>query len=252
MKLIRQLDEIDQSARGGAISIGNFDGVHRGHAKLMRRLQERAQELDGPAVAFTFDPHPVRLLRPEHAPPPLTWTNRKAQLLGQLGIDALIAYPTTQALLNLEPAEFIQQVVVDQLQARAMIEGPNFYFGRNRAGNTDTLAALCDQHGIVLEIVEPLEHNGAIVSSSRVRDLLKAGEVQAAAELLSRPYRLRGMVTHGARRGREIGFPTANLEAIDTLIPKPAVYAGRSDLAGAIARRRDQCGAESHVWRSGL
>src|SRR5580765_3362127 len=133
--------------RSGAVAIGNFDGVHLGHARIVERLITRAHEVGGAALAFTFDPHPVRLLRPAEAPPPLTWTDRKAELLAALGIDTVIAYPTDEELLHLTPEEFFQRVVREQLDARAMVEGPNFYFGRNRSGTIDVLRRLTSGAG---------------------------------------------------------------------------------------------------------
>ena len=228
MKLIRHLDELPAALRGGAVSIGNFDGVHRGHASIVATLREQAARVGGPAIVFTFDPPPVRLLRPEHAPPPLTWTDRKAELLSELGVDALVVYPTDERMLNLAPAEFFREIVVQKLGTRAMVEGPNFYFGKGRAGNRDTLRDLCEVHGIALQIVEPLVADGAYISSSRVRELIRAGNIDHARRLLTQPYRIRGMVTHGAARGAKIGFPTANLDAVDTLLPGVGVYAGRA------------------------
>jgi len=228
MRLLHSIDDLPNDLRGGALSIGNFDGVHRGHAKLIERLLAKASELNGPAIVFTFDPHPVRLLRPESAPPPLTWTDRKAQLLADLGVTAIIAYPTDEALLALSPVEFFTRIVREKLAARAMVEGPNFFFGHNRAGNIETLGQLCQTANISLEIVPPVTVAGQIVSSSRVRAAVQAGDVDLASELLTRPYRVRGMVTHGAGRGAKLGFPTANLAAIDTLLPAQGVYAARA------------------------
>lgn len=208
------------------MTIGNFDGVHRGHARIIERLFEQANQVRGPAIAFTFDPHPVRLLRPEFAPPPLTWTDRKATLLAELGVDAIIAYPTDRELLALTPREFFKRVVLEQLEARALVEGPNFYFGHDRAGDVTMLRQLCAEAGISVEIVQPLVYGGQVVSSSRVRESIRAGDVALARQMLTRPYRIRGMVTHGAGRGAEIGFPTANVGAIDTLLPAHGVYAG--------------------------
>jgi len=232
VKLLRSLIDFPPSLRGGAVAIGNFDGVHRGHARIVERLRVRAKEVGGPAIVFTFDPHPVRLLRPLHASPPLTWTDRKAELLAQLGVDAMIAYPTDETLLALSPQDFFSRIVRESLAAHAMVEGPNFYFGRNRAGTIDVLRTLCGEFNISLDVVEPLMVAGDIVSSSRVRKLIQAGDVSAAAELLTQPYRIRGMVTHGAARGAKLGFPTANLDAIDTLLPALGVYAGRAILPG--------------------
>lgn len=234
VKLFRTLEHLPPRLQGGAISIGNFDGVHRGHARIVERLLASAQRLGGPAVIFTFDPHPVRLLRPEAVPPPLTWTDRKAELLAELGVDAVIAYPTDQALLALSPAEFFEKIVRTALAARAMIEGPNFYFGHRRAGDIGTLQALCEAAQMTLEVVEPLVESSELVSSSRVRELIHQGDVGAAAAMLTRPYRIRGLVTHGAGRGHTIGFATANIEGIDTLLPAQGVYAGRAHTASGV------------------
>jgi riboflavin kinase/FMN adenylyltransferase len=227
VKLLRQVANLPSELRGGAVAIGNFDGVHQGHARIVARLLQRAQALGGPSVVFTFDPHPVRILRPADAPPPLTWTDRKASLLAELGVDAVIAYPTDEALLALAPEEFFRHIVTGALAARAMVEGPNFYFGRGRAGTIDVLRRLTAAAGIELEVVEPVVEGGHIVSSSRVRRLISAGRVGEARGLLTQPYRIRGMVVHGAGRGAKVGFGTANLNAIDTLLPAVGVYAGR-------------------------
>ncbi len=228
MKLLRQVTGLPDELRGGAVAIGNFDGVHLGHARIVERVIEKAREFDGPAVVFTFDPHPVRLLRPSEAPPPLTWTDRKAELLAGLGLDVVIAYPTDEELLRLTPREFFRQIVQEQLGARAMIEGPNFFFGRARSGTIDVLRALTAGVGISLDVVEPLLVGGEYVSSSRIRRLLGDGKVDEARALLTQPYRIRGMVVHGAGRGAKLGFGTANLDAVDTLLPGAGVYAGRA------------------------
>jgi riboflavin kinase / FMN adenylyltransferase len=226
--IIRHLEQLPDSARGGAVAIGNFDGVHLGHRRIIERLLERAREVDGPAIVFTFDPHPVRLLRPHESPPPLTWTERKAQLLKAIGVDCIVAYPTDEKLLQLTAEQFFNRIVVDALAAKAMVEGPNFYFGHNREGNVALLARLATAAGMSLDVVPPLELEGQLVSSSLIRSRIAAGDVAAAARMLTEPYRIRGMVTHGAGRGAQLGFPTANLEAIDTLLPAIGVYAGRT------------------------
>ncbi len=232
MRLIRDLARLPSELRGGAVAIGNFDGVHLGHARIAKRLIERAREVGGPAVVFTFDPHPVRILRPKEAPPPLTWTDRKAELLGELGVDAMIAYPTDEELLRLSPEEFFDGIVCDRLRAQALIEGPNFNFGHGRAGTIDVLRKLCQKADIELEVVEPVVVDGDYVSSSRVRKLISDGQIELARRMLTQPYRLRGMVRHGAARGAKLGFPTANLDAIDTLLPGPGVYAGAAIASG--------------------
>ncbi len=203
MKLIRDLAVLPDSLRSGAVAIGNFDGLHLGHARIADRLIERAREAGGPAVVFTFDPHPVRLLRPDLAPPPLTWTDRKAELLAALGVDAVIAYPTDKALLNLSPQQFFDSIVRKALDARAVVEGSNFYFGHNRSGTIDVLRRLTAEAGIVLDVVEPMIVAGQVVSSSRVRRLVGEGRVAAARALLTEPYRIRGAVVEGARPRRQ-------------------------------------------------
>lgn len=228
MPIIRDLNQLPDAARRGAVAIGNFDGVHRGHLEIVRRLLERAREVGGPAIVFTFDPHPVQLLRPEQCPPPLTWTERKAELLAAHGVYMVVAYHTDEKLLQLTAKEFFDEVVLGALQARAVVEGPNFFFGHNREGNVELLSKLTREAGITLDVVSPVTIEGQLVSSSRIRSLISAGDVATAGQLLSAPYRIRGMVTHGVGRGGTIGFPTANLQGIDTLLPKPGVYAGRA------------------------
>lgn len=232
MHIIRQLKDLPSNARGGAVAIGNFDGVHRGHVAIVKRLLERAKAVRGPALVFTFDPHPVRILRPDQCPPPLTWTERKAELLKANGVDWIVAYPTDEALLHLSAQEFFDKIVRGALDAKAMVEGPNFYFGHNREGTIGRLQELTAAAGITLDVVPSVEVDGDLASSSRVRQLIAAGDLAAANRLLSQPYRIRGIVTHGAGRGAKIGFPTANLAGIDTLLPAPGVYAGRAWVGG--------------------
>lgn len=227
MPIIRDLEKLPDTARGGAVAIGNFDGVHKGHLRIVDKLLERARAAGGPAIVFTFDPHPVRILRPNQSPPPLTWTERKAQLLAKHGVYKVIAYPTDEALLALSAQEFFDRIVREALDAKALVEGPNFFFGHNREGNVERLAQMTQQVGITLDVVEPFRLADQLVSSSLIRRLIADGDVKEATKMLSAPYRIRGMVTHGAGRGSQLGFPTANLEAIDTLLPAAGVYAGR-------------------------
>lgn len=231
MKLYQSLDELPADFFAGALTIGNFDGVHRGHAHLLSRLKQRASEAGGPSVVFTFEPHPVRLLRPDAAPAPLTWVARKAELLARLDIDCVIAYPTSREFLALSANEYFQQIICDQLKTRAVVEGPNFFFGKNREGNVELLAKFCERESITLEIVEPVRTEEEFVSSSRVRKAIAAGDVDSANAMLTQPYRIRGLVTHGAGRGGSIGFPTANVAAVDTLLPGLGVYAGVAKIA---------------------
>jgi riboflavin kinase/FMN adenylyltransferase len=219
---------------GGAVSIGNFDGVHRGHAALLAELRRQADALSGPAVALTFEPHPIELLRPGQAPPRLTTAEDRSRLLHELGADHVLILHVTQELLALTAAEFFAEVIQKRLAARALIEGSNFGFGRGREGDVATLARLCEPAGIRLTVVPPLILDGVEVSSSRVRAALTAGNVREAAGLLGRPYRLHGIVGTGQRRGQKLGFPTANLEQIQTLVPGEGVYAVRVPHEGRV------------------
>lgn len=232
MTVLRDLNNLPDRLRRGAVAIGNFDGVHRGHARIVQRLLALAQRLPGPAIVFTFDPQPAAILRPEAVPPPLTWLDRKVELLAQLGVEAVIAYPTDRALLQLGAREFFDQIIRQRLDAHALVEGPNFFFGHDRAGNIETLGDFCREAGITLEVSPPLEVGGQIVSSSRIRRLVAEGAVGEARQLLTQPYRIRGRVVHGAGRGASLGFPTANLQEVSTLLPGEGIYAGRAWVDG--------------------
>jgi riboflavin kinase/FMN adenylyltransferase len=216
--------------RHGAVTVGNFDGVHRGHAALIAELAARARAIKGPAVAVTFDPHPIALLAPERLLPRLTTISDRADLLRAAGADEVVVLPTTTELLALEPRQFLDSVLGEQMAAKAVVEGFNFRFGRDRTGSTDTLADWCRDRSIPFTIVPPFQTNGETVSSSKVRAALELGDVAGAAALLGRPYRLRGTVGSGAKRGHSLGFPTANLENPLTLVPRDGVYAVRVHL----------------------
>jgi riboflavin kinase/FMN adenylyltransferase len=214
--------------RAGAVAVGNFDGAHLGHASLLAALRDQARSLPGPAVALTFDPHPHDLLRPGQSSPPLTTLPDRLRLLQELGVDHVLVLHTTPDLLALSASDFFTEVLRRRLAARALVEGPNFGFGRNREGNVELLARLCRAAGVGLTVVPPLRLAGAEVSSSRVRAALLRGDVAEAAALLGRPYRLHGTVGVGQRRGRALGFPTANLERLATVVPGDGVYAVRA------------------------
>ncbi len=227
MKLLHGFDD-PTAYQGAYVSIGNFDGVHRGHRTMIARLVELARRDGVPAVVLTFSPHPIEILRPNSAPPPLTTLERKAELLGECGVDCVIVYPTDLDLLRLTPAEFFQSIMLTKLQARGMVEGENFFYGHSREGNVNTLKEACEAAGLTLEIITPVQFGTRVVSSSVIRKLIAEGNVAEASELLGWTYRLRGTVTHGAARGRTIGFPTANLIDVVTEFPKDGVYAGQA------------------------
>ncbi|MBX6316094.1 MAG: FAD synthetase family protein, partial [Isosphaeraceae bacterium] len=185
---------VPEPLRGAFLAVGNFDGVHRGHAHLIARLRARADAVGAPALALTFDPQPVALLRPEKAPVPLTWTERKVALLKQAGATEVGVFRTGRWLLNLTAREFFERVVLGQFAARGMVEGLTFGFGRDRGGDAQILATWCAEAGLEFEVAAPTEIDGQLVSSTRIRGLLAEGRVEAAARLLGRPHRLRGVV----------------------------------------------------------
>lgn len=235
-ELLTSLDSIPRILRHGcALAVGNFDGVHRGHAALIRRLVKIANSIGGQAVVMTFDPPPQELLFPDRpATAPLSPIKRRAELLGDLGVSALIAYPTNPSLLALSATEFFEQVVVGKLNAKAMIEGPNFRFGKDRAGDVVLLEQLCNENGLQLEVVTATSDSDGMISSTRVRALLAAGEISSVNAMLTKPYQIEGVVVDGAHRGRELGFPTANLSSVESMLPAHGVYAGSVKIADQI------------------
>lgn len=221
------LASIPSQAKLGAVTIGNFDGVHIGHQSLISNLICLAKKMGGPSIVVTFDPSPLRILKPEVAPAILTTSSNKSSLLKGLGVDHVVTINTTNELLNLPPVDFFQQIIVDQLRAKALLEGDNFRFGKNRVGDTELLRSLCDKSGIHFELAIPQQYEGEWISSTRVREAISQGKMTLANQWLGRNYRLSGTVGHGAHRGRTLGFPTANLDKIEELIPGHGVYAAR-------------------------
>jgi len=217
-------DTVPSNCRAGVVTIGNFDGVHRGHQQLLQELRRQGR----PALAVTFEPHPLQLLRPELFQPLVTTVDRRAALLHQYGADHVLILAVTPAFLQQTAREFFDEVVCRRLDARVVVEGPNFGFGYNREGSVETLKVLCQEAGRELIVVPPLEWEGKPISSSRVRNELLAGAVEKARVLLGRPFALEGIVGKGQARGKTLGFPTANLEGVTTLVPGDGVYAVRA------------------------
>ena len=217
---------------GGAVTVGNFDGVHRGHRELLAGTMAEAAAVGGPAVAVTFDPPPLSVLAPAALKPPLSTPDDRHRLLVAAGVGRVAFLRTTPALLALGPEAFFEDVILGLFRAKAVVEGFNFRFGRARTGDTAELWRLCAKHGVRFREVPPLLLDGEAVSSSRVRAAVAAGDVSTAAELLGREYAIAGTVEAGARRGRTIGFPTANLGGVPTLVPGTGVYAVRATVDG--------------------
>ncbi|MCG0288535.1 bifunctional riboflavin kinase/FAD synthetase [Streptomyces sp. PSAA01] len=231
MQRWRGLEDIPEDWGRSVVTIGSYDGVHRGHQLIIGRAVARARELGVPAVVVTFDPHPSEVVRPGSHPPLLATHQRRAELMAGLGVDAVLVLPFTTEFSRLTPADFVAKVLVDKLHARVVVEGPNFRFGHKAAGNVAFLRELGTTYDYEVEVIELYEHGaaggGEPFSSTLVRRLVAEGDVAGAMEVLGRPHRVEGVVVRGAQRGRELGFPTANLETPPhTAIPADGVYAG--------------------------
>jgi len=227
----RGLEDIPEDWGRSVVTIGSYDGVHRGHQLIIGRAVARARELGVPAVVVTFDPHPSEVVRPGSHPPLLAPHQRRAELMAELGVDAVLILPFTQEFSRLTPADFVVKVLVDKLHARVVVEGPNFRFGHRAAGNVDSLRELGTTYDYEVQVIDLYERGtaggGEPFSSTLVRRLVAEGDVTGAMEVLGRPHRVEGVVVRGAQRGRELGFPTANLETLPhTAIPADGVYAG--------------------------
>lgn len=216
--------------RGGALAIGVFDGVHRGHAQLLQAARRVAGGHS--AVAVTFFPHPAAVLRPEAAPPLLATLDRRLELLAEHGMDATLVLPFTRQLADWTPEEFVERLV-DALGPHSVVVGEDFRFGARAAGDVELLRRLGERSGFAVTSVPAVTDAGRRISSSAVRELVRRGDVAAAGHLLGRAYELRGPVEHGQHRGRELGYPTANLALPPAvLVPADGVYAGTLEWPG--------------------
>lgn len=213
--------------RGGIVALGNFDGFHKGHQAVVGRAIKRARADGRPALVATFDPHPVRFFKPDTPPFRLTSLNQRERLFAEAGADGMIVFPFNAALAGLMAEEFLAQ----RLEGVAgVVTGEDFTFGKGRGGNVETLAALGAKYGFIAEAVSPVADGGEIISSSRIREALEAGDCASATELLTRPFAVEGVVQHGDKNGRQLGFPTANIDMGSYLRPRYGIYAVRGRL----------------------
>jgi len=225
------LGDVPSGFGPSVVTIGNFDGVHRGHRVVLGRVVERARELGALAVAITFDPHPLAVLYPERAPQPLSTVDHKLELLAAEGLDGVLVMPFTHELAGQSPRQFVEETMVAGLGARAVVVGGDMRFGKGNAGNVDTLRELGKELGFEVDVIADEGSAGPDDdrrwSSTWVRELVAAGDVETAADVLGRPHRVTGAVVHGDHRGRELGYPTANLapDAVGA-VPADGVYAG--------------------------
>jgi riboflavin kinase / FMN adenylyltransferase len=232
MRIIRQLRELGEPRIPSVVTIGNFDGVHLAHQRLLHRVVEVARPLGALATAITFEPHPIKILAPEHAPKVLTPLPRKIDLLAATGIDLLVVLPFTRELAHQSPLEFVRTVLVEPLRTASVHVGPNFRFGYRQSGDTEVLEALGSQEGFRVEILPMLRVRGDRVSSTRIRELVTEGQVQKAQRLLGRPFSSRGPIVAGLGVGRKHTVPTLNLAPIEEQLPKIGVYVTRTYLGG--------------------
>lgn len=221
------LSQVPAGFGPSVVTIGNFDGVHRGHRSVLTRMVGRARAVGAAAVAVTFHPHPAQVHRPEVAPDLITGVADRLELLAETGLDAVLLVEYTLDFARTTPEEFVRRYLVEGLRAGTVVVGRDVRFGVDNSGDLRTMVALGERHGFTVEVIEDLhgEHDRRW-SSTWVRELLAAGDVVRAAEILGRPHRVRGVVVHGDARGRELGFPTANLGGTSGMVPADGVYAG--------------------------
>ena len=214
--------------RGGIVALGNFDGFHKGHQAVVGRAIERARAAGRPALVATFDPHPVRFFRPEAEPFRLTSLNQRQRFFAEAGADAMIVFPFNAALARLTAEEFVSQRLAG---VGGVVTGEDFTFGKGRGGNVSVLGELGRKYGFIAEAVAPVSDSGDVISSSRIREALQAGDCATATQLLTRPFAVEGIVQHGDKNGRELGYPTANVDLGTYLRPRYGIYAVRGRLA---------------------
>ena len=221
---------IPESLRGSIVALGNFDGFHLGHQAVVGRAIQRAFHERRPVIVATFDPHPVSFFKPDAPPFRLTTLDQREQLFAHAGADAMLVFHFDKALATTTAEDFIDEILGAQIGAAGVVTGDDFTFGRGRAGNVDVLRELGTEHGVAAEAVAPVLLGDLRISSGRIREALIAGDTATATRLLSRDYAIEGVVQQGDRRGRELGYPTANLSLSDYQRPKYGIYAVRVTL----------------------
>jgi riboflavin kinase / FMN adenylyltransferase len=232
MDTFRGHTSLPRPLRNPVVAIGNFDGVHRGHAHIFQEARRLAAGLDGEAVVLTFDPHPAKVLAPSYAPPLITPLGRKLELIAAEGVSATVVEPFDRAFASKSAEEFVRAVLAEGLGARHVVVGYDFTFGSKRSGNVQLLAELGLRHGFGVTVVPPVSVEGIVCSSTKVREFVLEGRVDGAALVLGRAPEVEGEVVRGDGRGRTIGVPTANVKSETELLPKNGVYAGWGERLG--------------------
>ena len=234
MRIFDDIATLRAFLKAPVATVGNFDGLHRGHRAIVATVLERSRATGGSSLLVTFDPHPLKVLAPERAPLMLTTRTQKLALIEAAGIEFLLVLPFTVELAEVPAERFVKEHLAAGLGVREVYVGANFNFGRGREGNADLLVRLCGDLGIRAAQVGEVRCLDSPVSSSRIRRALQAGEVELARELLGRPYALQGTVVHGESRGASLGFPTANLQTENELVPRDGVYVTEAVVEGAV------------------
>lgn len=243
MEIILGLTELKRTLVNPVVTLGNFDGVHLGHQMIFEKVKEEASKVQGEAVVITFEPHPLKVLSPSRCPPLLTPFRKKMMLIEKSGMDTVVCLQFTRMFAELPALEFVRGVLVEQVKARKVVVGYNYHFGKGKEGNVETLKRVGKTLDVEIEVIGPLKIGGVLVSSSKIRELIREGNVEKASSLLGRDYLILGRVIEGARRGHTLGFPTANLEISEELYPKPGVYA-----AGVVWNRQSFDGVVNVGW----
>ena len=223
---------VPERLRGGIVALGNFDGFHKGHQAVVGRAVSRARSEGRPALVATFDPHPVRHFKPDLPPFRLTTLDQRERLFGAAGADAMLVFHFGDELAQVMAPDFVTDYLVSRVGAAGVVTGEDFTFGKGRGGNVEVLKMLGQANRISVDAVAPVGDDGEPVSSSRIRDALEAGDCETAARLLTRPFAIEGVVEHGDKRGRTIGYPTANIALGPYLRPRFGVYAVRGRVPG--------------------
>lgn len=232
MQVFHGIQTVRGKLKNPAITIGNFDGVHRGHQALFEKVRQWAQKLDGQSAVVTFDPHPIEVLSPQNAPAFITCHRLKMDLIAGCGIDATIVIPFNHIFSRMSAREFVEIVLVESIGAKAIVVGHDYRFGNSREGNIDFLRQLGEEHGFEVETVGGIRVNDAVVSSTAIRQMIAGGKIKDANKLLGRLFEVSGEVITGQKRGIRLGFPTANIRMPSMASPPTGVYVIEAEVEG--------------------
>ncbi len=232
MRIVRGLKNVTERFSNPVLTLGTFDGVHLGHQAIFKKVVTRAREIGGTSIAFTFEPHPLKVIAPERSPRLLNTFHGKMKLLAAAGLEVVICANFTRTFADQNPEDFAREVLHEKIGVREVYVGYDYAFGKGREGSIESLKRMGNAYGFAVSVIEAVQVDGLIVSSSVIRDLVAAGKVAEAARMLGRYYAIDGEVVHGAQRGQKLGFPTANLNTANELVPGHGVYAVRAVVEG--------------------